>query len=282
MTKLVKCDFLDPAGFNELGLCRGGPRLYNKHDIYVGGSLALYGEFSHSESELFGRLIGPGQIVVEAGANIGVHTVDLARLVGHGQVYAFEPQRLVFQTLCANLALNQITNVFAYQAGLGAARGAITVPPMPYTERNNFGGVSLMVGGEGDVVELATIDALNLPHCHFVKIDVEGMECEVLKGGAETIANYSPLIYVENDRAQRSEELLRLLESMGYDLYWHLAPFFNPRNFAGDLTNHFPEGLVSINVLCIPDGRVLDINLPRVLGPTDTCDAAWRRLHGSS
>lgn len=282
MSKLDKCGFLDPSGYNELALCRGGPRLYNKHDIYVGGSLALYGEFSHAESVLFERLVRPGNIVVEAGANIGVHTVDLARLVDYGEVHAFEPQRLVFQTLCANLALNHVTNVYAYQAGVGASRGTITVPQVSPNERYNFGGVSLGADPNGDPVDVATIDGLNLPHCHFIKVDVEGMECEVLRGASETIANYRPYLYVENDRVQRSEELLRLLGDFGYDLYWHLAPFFNPGNFAGDPVNHFQSGLVSVNVLGAPRGDPLQVDLPRVLDPAESIDSAWRRISGGA
>ncbi len=117
-------NLLDPNGFNALRLCRGGPMLFNKNDVYIGGSLDKYGEFSYSEQEVFGKLLREGMIVVEVGANLGAHTVELARMVGRsGSVHAFEPQRLVFQALCANLALNQCTNVFASQAALGSARG---------------------------------------------------------------------------------------------------------------------------------------------------------------
>src|SRR4051812_26232890 len=120
---------LDPAGFNEVRMCNTGPMLYNRHDIYVGGSLAKYGEFSVAEQEVFAQMVRPGSVVVEVGANIGAHTVLLARLVGRdGEVHAFEPQRIVFQALCANLALNQCTNVFAKQMAVGASNGTIAVP----------------------------------------------------------------------------------------------------------------------------------------------------------
>src|SRR5690606_28828206 len=94
--------------------CRHGPMLFNKRDLYVGRSLATYGEFSEAEIGLFRQILRPGGVVVEAGANIGAHTVPLARMVGEsGAVVAFEPQRLQFQLLCANLALNGMINVFA-------------------------------------------------------------------------------------------------------------------------------------------------------------------------
>lgn len=269
-----KCQFIEADGFNELALCKGGPRLYNKHDIYVGGSLARYGEFSIAETLLFESLVRPGQIVIEVGANIGAHTVDIARMVGPlGQVHAFEPQRIVFQTLCANLALNQITNVFAYQAGVGERTGSINVPHLAPGERHNFGGLSIGGGVAGEIVPLMSIDTLDLPHCHFIKVDVEGMETEVLKGALTTIDNYRPLMYVENDRKERSKDLLSLIDTLDYDAYWHFAQFFNQDNFARDPRNHFPEGLCSVNVLCIPSERKVVVEgLRPVSGVDETYD----------
>ena len=91
---------LDRAGFNEVRACRWGPMVYNRNDAYVGASLRMYGEHSYLEHELASRIVQEGDLVVEAGANIGAHTVGLSRLAGaRGAVIAFEPQRVVFQTL---------------------------------------------------------------------------------------------------------------------------------------------------------------------------------------
>ena len=88
--------------------------IYNSHDRFIGRSLDLYGEFSEGEAVLFQKILRPGMFVVEVGANLGAHTVVLAQAVAPGGgVLAFEPQRLIFQTLCANLAINSIPNVDA-------------------------------------------------------------------------------------------------------------------------------------------------------------------------
>lgn len=251
---------LDPAGFNELRMCRSGPMIYNKNDIYVGGSLKKYGEFSVSEQELFRQFVHPGMLVVEAGANIGAHTVDLSRLVGQdGEVHAFEPQRIVFQTLCANLALNQCKNVYARQVAVGADQGSTLVPAVEPTDRENFGGISLRSVEFGDAVPLIALDSLDLPACHLLKADVEGMEVEVIRGAEQTIRNYRPIMYVENDRRERSQQLLTLIERLEYAAYWHRAPLFNPANYACDPENIFPN-IVSINVLCIPKETNLVVN----------------------
>ncbi len=264
---------LDPNGFNELALCRAGPMIYNKNDIYVGGSLRKYGEFSEEESALFRQIVKPGMLVVEVGANIGAHTVDLARLVGaSGQVHAFEPQRIVFQTLCANLALNQLVNVYARPLALGSTTGTISVPPIDPASTNNFGGISLGAFVGGEEVPLTTLDSLDLPACHFVKADVEGMELQVIQGAERTIDMYRPLLYLENDRPDHSEELLTAVDKLEYRAYWHLARLFNQANFAGDSEDIFP-GIVSINVLCVPSESTLQVTgLREVVSPNES----WR------
>jgi FkbM family methyltransferase len=243
---------LDPMGFNELSMSRSGPMLYNKHDVFVGGSFRAYGEFSFFEQDLFRQIVRAGQVVVEVGANIGGHTVELSRLVGaHGEVHAFEPQRLVFQALCANLALNQCTNVFARQAAVGAQSGQIAVPAMDPNTVANFGGVSLVGVDEGESVPLVTLDEFDLAACHVVKADVEGMELDVLKGAEGTIECFRPMLYVENDRQERSHDLLAWLLGHDYAVYWHVAPLFNPANFYGEEKDIWGK-VISVNVLCIP------------------------------
>jgi FkbM family methyltransferase len=234
--------------------------LFNRNDQFVGASLRKYGEFCPGETELFQQLLKPGMTVVEVGANIGAHTVPLSRMVGPaGPVHAFEPQRMVFQTLCANLALNACTNVFAHQVAIGAAMGEILVPVLPPDRSNNFGGLSLLGATQGEPVPLRTLDSLGLAACHLLKLDLEGMETEALQGGAALVRRFRPALYVENDRPERAAELIRLLLSWSYRLYPHRPPLYVADNFAGDAENIF-SGIVSINILCIPAELSLTIN----------------------
>ena len=263
-------------GFNALRMCKTGPLLYNRHDIYVGGSIEKYGEFSVGEQDLFASLVRAGQLVVEVGANIGAHTVQLSQLVGSdGEIYAFEPQRIVFQALCANLALNQCANVKAWQAAVGSHSGMITVPAIDPSKRANFGGVSVYGVQEGEPVQLVPLDAFDLPACHFLKVDVEGMEVDVVKGAQKTIDMYRPLMYLENDRGERSQELLSLIFGLDYAAYWHLPLLFNPDNFDGNREDIFP-GIVSVNVLCVPNEAKADLaGMQRIVSTDET----WRPLY---
>src|SRR6185437_4192192 len=87
-----------------------GPMLALAGDRYITRSLEVYGEFSAGEWDLFAQVVKPGMTVVEVGANIGAHSIALAKACAPGPLYLFEPQQRVFQILCANLALNGVTN----------------------------------------------------------------------------------------------------------------------------------------------------------------------------
>jgi FkbM family methyltransferase len=237
--------------FNQLADCRYGRVLFNKNDRYIGRSLDLYGEFSEGEIDLFRQIVQPGGVVVEVGANIGTHTLFFARQVGHaGAVLAFEPQRLVFQCLCANMALNSVTNVHCRQQAVGAAAAEIRVPVLDPSCDQNYGGLSVDGCPEGELTPLVTIDSLNLARCALLKIDVEGMERAVLEGAAQTIARSMPVLYVENDRREKAAELVQAIDKLGYAMYWHVPPLFNPSNFRQNPTNVFGN-TVSVNMLCI-------------------------------
>ena len=74
-------------------------------------------------------------------------------------------------------------------------------------------------------------------------------------------------MYLENDREERSEELLTLAERLGYNAWWHLPFVFNPENFFGDPVD-FLGGMVSANVLCVPKESTMPVNgLHRVESP---------------
>lgn len=243
---------LETDGFNNLAKVEEGYYLYNQNDIYIGRAIEKYGEFSSLEMQVLKQLCAPSDVVIEVGANIGGHTVGLARRVGQqGRVLAFEPQRLVFQTLCANVALNSLVNVDCYWAALGTKAGVVIVPEPNPAQQNNFGGLSLLGAQQGQQVDCFTLDRfISLPRVRLIKIDVEGMEADVLGGGLELIQKFKPFLYVENDRIEKSEALMHLISSLGYRMFWHLPPLFNADNYYAETENIYP-GIVSVNMICV-------------------------------
>ena len=228
---------LDPP--NKLVRGRDGWFVANSNDAYIGRSLIRYGEFSPGEMNLFRQLLRPGNVVAEIGANVGSHTVGLAREVGpSGRILAYEPQPIVFQNLCANLTLNGLTNVETRNCALGEDSGTTIIPSIRYDQEGNFGGFSLSDQYQhGTSVEVR-------------KLDDEGMEETVLRGAEKTIERCRPVLYVENDRVDRSESLIRQIMGFGYRSWWHMPSLFSKENFFGETENIFGN-LVSINLVCL-------------------------------
>jgi FkbM family methyltransferase len=231
--------------------CRHGTMMYLRNDVYIGRSLNDYGEYSEPEVDLFRQFLKPGDVALDVGANIGAHTIPMAQIVGpSGLVYAFEPQRIVFQILCGNIALNELGNVEALQKGAGQSSDRNRIAALDYGARNNYGGLS--IGGDrGEKVEIIAIDELALSKVGLIKIDIEGMELEAVRGAKTTIERCRPVLYVENDRAEKSTELVSQLLEYGYRLWWHVVPLFSKTNFLGNPTNAFGS-VGSFNMLGLP------------------------------
>jgi FkbM family methyltransferase len=231
--------------------CRYGTMMYLRQDKYIGRSFAEYGEYSEGEVDLFRQCLRPGDVALDIGANFGAHTLPLAQLVAPGgTVFAFEPQRILFQILCGNVALNEIPNVHALPVALGRAAGRAKVPALDYRGARNFGGVSLG-GTQGEDVPVLTLDQLEVSKVKLIKIDVEGMELDVLTGAKATLARCRPILCVENDRADKAEALVAQLQDDGYRMWWHTPSLYNPANFLGNSTNVFGN-VASFNMLCLP------------------------------
>jgi len=248
---------------------RHGVMAYDINDIYVGRSLDCYGEYSRGETLLFSQLAPPESIALDVGANIGALTLALAASVGpRGTVVAIEPQGAIYQLLCANLALNEIRNVRALHAAAGRAPGRTFVAMPNHAQPGNSGAAEIN-DRAGELVRMVSIDSLQLPACHFIKIDVEGFEQSVIAGAANTIKRFRPVLYIENDRRHQSADLIRQIFSIDYVPYWHLPPLYSPDNFFRNPTNVFP-GIVSVDMMCLPrtDPRKVEGMRP-VAGPDD-------------
>jgi len=249
--------------------CRYGKMMFLRNDRYIGRSLEVYGEYSEHEIAVLRQCVRPGDTVFDVGANIGTLTLPLSQFVGStGWVAAFEPQRPIYHLLCGNLALNEIANVHAVHCAIGATDSLIRVPLLNYRLVDNYGGVA--IGAEvGDEVRLRTIDGMYLQQLRLIKIDVEGQEIEVIRGAAQTISRLRPLMFVENDRRDRSAALIAAIQALGYRLWWHFSPLFNPANFRGVAENVFGSP-GSMNMVCVHRDLWFPVEgLREVTGPED-------------
>lgn len=234
---------------SEVSHTEWGDIEYYANDKFIGRSLREYGWYSKGEIELFRKALNSSNIAIEAGANIGSLTIPMARFAQH--VIAFEPQPENFFLLASNARRNELDNIWARHTAVGSARGITT---MPYFAEigpvGNFGGIETGQGTYPVVVERIddVVRDLCVPHVEFIKADVEGKEFEVFTGATETILKFRPILYFENDRKDKSADLLALVKSFKYRMYEHVT-----RLDEGADHNIWEHEFASYNVLALPN-----------------------------
>jgi FkbM family methyltransferase len=174
-------------------------------------------------------------VVLDIGANLGSYCIPLAKKHPHIKFEAFEPQRIVNYQLCANIIINGLENVNSYEVGLSDKEEAIELVMPDYTVEGNIGAFSIdkevrdneyecSSKGVTDELQLTTLDALGYENVKLLKIDVEGHELEVLKGGTETLKanNYPPIIFEawtwKPWYQEKRKELFAYLHDLGYNI----------------------------------------------------------------
>jgi FkbM family methyltransferase len=256
---------LDVAPPFKLVQSRHGWMLVNPNDTYLGQAILQYGECCEIEVSFLLQLLGlkPG-LVMEVGTNIGTHTVPIAKALArqNRRMLAFEPQPVIFQNMCANLALNAIGTVTAWPSACGDRAGTLWFSPPDYSAGGNFGGVSMSAEPLPNGVAIPCIELdeiFGAETVSLMKIDVEGFELAVLEGAEVILERCRPVLYVENDRPDRSPALIEWLWERNYRLWWHTPPLFNAANFFANARDVYPQ-VVSINMLCIPREAEIPVN----------------------
>jgi len=179
-------------------------------------------------------------LVLDIGANLGAFSVPLAQNLEsrQGLVYSFEPQRVVFYQLCANIFLNRLDNCMAYNMGVGDRADTLELPDNNY-DSSNLGAYSLVPEYQDLMnlkkaaptslkhsVPIVTLDSFKFPRkVDFLKIDVEGMELQVLQGAQQLLrdSNYPPIMLEAWGFSwfkEQREALIAFLQDMGYVLFF--------------------------------------------------------------
>lgn len=196
-----------------------GPMIINRFDTGVSWQLFLFG-VHEVEVIAFGLelilechdIYGDGVNIIDVGANIGTCTLPWAKQCSKwGKVTAFEPQERIFYALAGNIVLNNLMNAGAIHGAVSDTSGNIAVPRLNYEIASNFGGIAMRDGllrhDPGQPIsydkqnmvntKCYALDDLNLRRLDLLKIDVEGMELDVLKGASKTISQLKPVLITE-------------------------------------------------------------------------------------
>jgi len=272
-----------------LGVCppytllrtRHGPMLVNGNDTVVGQSLLHYGEYGEPVLELLAALpLGNGNIV-EVGAHSGALTVALAGAAPPGTLLtAFEPQRFLFQNLCANLALNGIRNVDAMPWACCAQSQMLSFVAPDYHQPGDFGAVEMLADIRPDAISVAGVrldDAMPQSKLGLLKVSVGNMALDVFHGAARLIGLHRPLLYFDADLGGSRPQLFEWLLAQRYQLWWHEVPLHQENNYFKASEDIFLERqddidatLVMINVLAVPSEAKFEVrHLQPVRGKHD-------------
>ncbi|HEX7748428.1 MAG TPA: FkbM family methyltransferase [Bordetella sp.] len=176
------------------------------------------------------KYFGDGVVAIDGGANIGVHTIEWARhMHGWGAVLSFEAQEIIFYALAGNIALNNCLNARAKLAALGERDGELNIPEPNYFAHASFGSLELRqrentedIGqrisydpSQGTSVPMIRIDSIGLVRVDFLKLDVEGMEAEALRGARNTLQTHKPILLIEIIKSDQAA-IKAMLDELGY------------------------------------------------------------------
>ncbi|MDM1758671.1 MULTISPECIES: FkbM family methyltransferase [unclassified Acinetobacter] len=185
-------------------------------------------------------------IFIDIGANLGAISIPIAKHIQprQGVVHSFEAQRAVFYQLCGNIFANHLTQTcHAHHLAIGNKQGTIQVPILDLHTDINVGALSLDAeiraeqsehhfahhhDKKYESVDLQKIDHLTLPSADLIKIDVEGMELDVIKGAKKWLkySNYPPIFlevwgdYMKKQKTKKEKLIKYLTTDLGYELFF--------------------------------------------------------------
>jgi FkbM family methyltransferase len=189
-------------------------------------NLWAFGGYEGHLAELFRCLVSSGDRCVDVGANVGVHTVRLAKLVGTaGEVIAIEPDAGVAKRTRCNITLNHLANARVVNAAASDQAGHMRLY-RPDPSDTNRARASLLrhpyLTGDPVTVPVLTIDGICDGPVALIKIDVEGHEAAVLRGATAVIAGHAPSIvfeYAPELLAEAVQAPFGWLAERGYELF---------------------------------------------------------------
>jgi FkbM family methyltransferase len=207
-------------------------------DLFQGIDFAIYlaNIYERQTRLALSRLVTPSSLVLDIGANIGAHTLHLARLVGSGgRVIAFEPTDFAFRKLCRNLELNpelasRVTPCHCFLT----ERDEDQVPAAIYSSwplERDAGLHAKHLGREmrTEAARARSLDSalseLGDRRVALVKLDVDGFECDVLRGATKLLREARPIFVMElaphvlEERGTSLEELISFFVPNGYAFY---------------------------------------------------------------
>lgn len=227
MLRHLVIPLLPPKGAEFLLSVPGGGSVRVGYRETLGLSSLLYGTFEKRELEFVSQYLKPGNTVMDIGSNIGFFSVVMGRTIGKtGVVFAFDPVPTNIARLKSNLDANGISAEAVYELALGSANGQMELQMSDDTAYASMHKVEDGFGnGQIIQVSMKKLDDVwhegGRPMISFIKMDVEGAELEVIKGGGKMLTQCHPTMLIEANTPQHLAKLIEALQPYGYQ---HIHP----------------------------------------------------------
>ena len=229
--------------------CKYGQVSYFKNDQVIGKSLEFYGEWAQIEVDFLGQFIQKNDTVIDIGAFIGTFSLAFAEMVGPGgKVFSYEPNNISYQVLLNNIDQNNHTNIFPSKIALSNENIKIYHDDKHIINEKNPGefSISNFVTSTGNdnkknQIIISTLDNFKFYQCNLIKVDVEGMELNVLEGAKQTIVNHQPIIFIECLSLQNGWPTIQFMKSINYSPFLFISEAFNEENYFHNKDNFFEQ-----------------------------------------
>jgi hypothetical protein len=190
---------------------------YLKNDLYFSGAL-IRNEIH--EEEVIERclydIVKESKVIIDIGAHCGSHSIIYSKINSSASIFAFEPQKVMYDILCKNVEDNNITNIKTFNTALGnkkckssmskyCSHGPNMSIPINHSLPFNLG--SLQVGKGGEEIEISRLDDYDFENVDYIKIDTEGFEPYILDGAISLIEKYKPVLFLELERVSTTEDM---------------------------------------------------------------------------
>ncbi|HTS30407.1 MAG TPA: FkbM family methyltransferase [Bryobacteraceae bacterium] len=217
---------------------------------YGEGHLFWVGSYDIWERHHIERLLPKDPVVFDIGTNYGLYSLTLADHLGPTAiVHCFEPNPVTYDRLARNISLNHMRNLYPHKLGLGDWVGTASL----VTNNETNSGATSLAEGQGTVI--TTLDRFceesNIQRIDFMKVDVEGFEPRLLKGGRKTLERFKPMMQFElnapvlKHAGSSAEEVRDMLKSLGYEFYLFERERLVPMKSLPDEPDYL------INCLCV-------------------------------
>ncbi len=190
----------------------------------------IYFGFKETGKEKLYSFVKPGMVIIDVGANIGETALNFSKLTGNsGLVFAFEPDKFNYEKATKNVSLNLVKNIRLINLGLGDENKVQKL----YIVNDENRGMNRILTEDAlygfTEIKVCTLDSFleeqSINTVHFIKIDVEGFEMNVLKGAIHLLQKFKPALFIELDDNNLKEHkssalaLVEFLNSLSYDIY---------------------------------------------------------------